>query len=133
MINAWADHDSPADPRDEDGDGDERTVLTYRLTNATRAEYSLDGAPYVAVPSSPAVITVSARQEPHKILLRAVGDATPAAATLTVCPQAGCAKKRRKGRTVVLDLARRLFQVRGSVRFGSMQTTPQVPGLRLPG
>lgn len=95
-IASWADHDS-ADPIDEDGNGTETTAVTYSVTNANSAQYSLDGGPWITVRStSHAEIVLPADGAEHALSLRARNsktgavDPTPVAAKLTMCPQAGC-------------------------------------------
>lgn len=97
-ITSWVDHDSPSNPIDEDGSGDEGTTLTYIVTNADGAEYSLDGGTYGPASASgiDSAIILPADGVEHSLSLRArrssdgAVDPTPATSTLRICPQAGC-------------------------------------------
>jgi hypothetical protein len=100
-LTSWEDADSPADPRDEDGDGDEKTRVTYSTSpDADGAEYSLDNGPWLDLLASPDALTVvlPGNGTAHNLRVRATRssdgafDSTPATAgPLTICPQAGCA------------------------------------------
>src|SRR5215210_1917571 len=69
-ISQWVDNDS-TNPIDEDGNGTETTRLTYSVTNADGAQYSLNGGPWTAAGVSPAAITVPANGQESSVLLRA--------------------------------------------------------------
>jgi hypothetical protein len=96
-IASWSDRDS-TNPIDEDGSGDEGTVLTWSAANADTVQWSVDGGAY-STPSSTNPITsirVTARSTPHTVSLRArrssdgALDPTPATRSLTMCPRTGC-------------------------------------------
>lgn len=95
-IQSWVDRDS-ADPIDEDGNGTETTTVTYAISNADAAQYSLDSGSWTALGASPASLTLTADGKEHTLSVRAVRtsdgavDTTPATAKLTMCPQSGCA------------------------------------------
>jgi endoglucanase len=96
-ISSWVDRDSASDPRDDDGDGTETTTVTYSVSNADGAEYAVDGGSWSTAPTSPfSTIVLPADGQPHVLQMRATKgsdgpvDSTPAEASLTICPQAGC-------------------------------------------
>lgn len=95
-IVAWVDSDS-ATPIDEDGSGNEGTKLTYTISNADTAQYSLDNGAWTALTASPSTqIRLNAGTQLHTLRVRAVRtsdgvvDPTPAEATMVMCPAAGC-------------------------------------------
>jgi thrombospondin type 3 repeat protein len=106
-ISSWADNDS-TNPIDEDGNGSETTRLTYSVTNADGAEYSLNGGAWTAATASPAYITVPTNGQESTLQLRAkrssdgVVDSTPATSSITMCPQAGCSTQPPSGGDNVL-------------------------------
>lgn len=94
-ISSWVDHDS-ATPIDEDGNGTEPTTVTYSVSKADGAQYALDGGAWRSAPASPFDIILNADGVQHTLSVRATRssdgavDSTPATATMTMCPQAGC-------------------------------------------
>jgi len=106
-IQSWVDNDS-TNPIDEDGNGTETTKLTYSVTNADGAQYSLNGGAWIDAGVSPAAITVPANGLESTVQLRATRssdgaiDSTPAEAKITMCPQAGCSNQPPSGGDNVL-------------------------------
>lgn len=70
--------------------------MSYSAANADGAQYSVDGQTWLKAPGNPASIVLPADGVAHTVRLRATRssdgavDSTPAAASLKICPRAGC-------------------------------------------